>query len=449
MRIDMKCNKAAAGLVFLALGLAPMSARASWTVVTEDPVRDNGYTFVSAIDHDSLAVLGVAGGAYVLRRSDDDGGTWRDMTYTGELLLPMFMTVHFRDETNGWMGGLGAIYYTTDGTSFTEVQIPGEWWGPIPLSTVRMLRSYSLQDALAVGESSSISGTSSVLILVTGDGGLTWTEVDNAIAVTINGLEAVDDEHTWMVGAKGYDLDGDDWPDRYDQGTIFFSDDRGLTWTENMAGLPYGPMAVDFLDAGSGWIIGTDGATPVILVTEDGGDGWRSPHPADLGIPADTDELLYVKVLSRCEIWLIGHRSVGDSIGDLFLHSLDGGNHFVEEYDYEGQSVMFTYDFADRTRGWAAGAYLTLLRYEAETSDPGGDCTFPAGDPVEPGEVEEVEEIAEQPVEGTAETVEIAEPAAEEPHPGEEVEQEDAGDGAGEDIGGEVEESGCSCALAS
>jgi len=417
--------------------------------VEEDAIRDNGYIALDAIDAESVAVVGIANSAFGLKRSDDGGASWTDFEVTGELLLPMIISVTFHDETHGWMGGLGAIYRTEDGTAFTEVQIPGEWWGPFPLSTATLIRSYSPDRAVAVGDTSSMSGTSSVLLLVTDDGGETWTEVENELAVSINALEVVDETHTWMAGAKGYDLDGDDWPDRYDTGTVFLSGDGGLTWNESVTGRPYGPMAIDFLDRDRGWVVGTDGTRGVILLTDDGGASWREPDPGALGIPADAEEFMYVKIFSDCEIWLIGHRSVSGSTDDLFLHSVDGGNSWVEEYDYEGQSVMFAYDFGDRTTGWAGGAYQTLLRYDAETPDPGTGCEFPGGDPVV------AEEEPEQPAEAAPEeTLEPVPETPEEPADGDAdeapdtAEAPDAAADAQDDSGDDGETgSGCSCGV--
>jgi len=416
--------------------------------VEEDVIRDNGYIALDAIDADSAAVIGIVNSAFVLKRSDDGGSSWTDFEVTGELMMPMFISAFFHDETHGWLGGLGAIYRTDDGTTFAEVQIPGEWFGPFPLSTATLIRSYSADRAVAVGDTSSLSGTSSVLLLVTEDGGATWTEVENALEVSIKALEVVDETRTWMAGAKGYDLDGDDWPDRYDTGTVYFSGDGGHGWSEAVTGRPYGPMAIDFLDADRGWVVGTDGSRGVILLTDDGGASWREPDPDALGIPSDAEEFAYVKIFSECEIWLIGHRTVSGSTDDLFLHSLDGGNSWIEEYDYEGESVMFAYDFGDRTTGWAGGAYQTLLKYEAETPDPGSGCDFPGGDPVLP------EEEPEEPVEAAPE--EAPEPMLETP---EMSEGDDAADGAPEpsdaatdaqdDDGDDGETgSGCSCAFA-
>lgn len=428
---------------FFLLLLSTHESMAGWTVITEDPVKDNGYIALTAINRDSAAVIGIANSAYILKRTDDGGQTWDDMTYTGELLLPLFMTIHFRDQTHGWMGGLGAIYYTEDGLNFSEVQIPGEWFGPIPLTTIRIVKSYSLEDGIAVGDSSSMSGETTRLFLTTNDGGHSWEKIETGINLPINGLDIVDDNHTWMIGANGYDLDGDDWPDRYDTGTIFFSDNRGVEWREVIGGLGYGLQTVDFLDEQRGWVIGTDGSNPKILITQDGGNSWSSIDPGSIGIPSDTDELLYIKLFSMCEIWLIGHRKAGDSIRDLFLHSIDGGNTFVEEFDYEGPSVMFAYDFADRTRGWAGGAYLTLLRYDAETGDPGNDCTFPEGTPV--GVTEESEELVEElsPIE--EEVLETVEEGFEEAIA--EVVEEGGDDADGDTVSGKVSEEGCSCNL--
>ena len=431
--------------------LGPSPARASWTVVTEDTIKDNGIIFVEAIDADSTAIVGIQNSAWVLRRSDDAGETWQDFSVTGELALPMFMTAHFQDELHGWLGGMGAVYRTEDGVNFTEVQIPGEWWGPFPLSTVRYLRSYGRTQVLAVGDSSSMSGTSSVLILTTEDGGLTWTEVENTLAVSINALEAVDETHTWMAGANGTDLDGDDWPDRYDSGTILFSADRGQTWNALIEGLSFGVYYMDFTDTDRGWAVGTDGTDPIVIVTEDGGASWRSLDLSAIGVPSDAEELTYVTVLSPCEIWLIGHRMKADTLDDLFLHSLDGGNSFDEEFDYDGQSVMFTWDFAGRAAGWAAGAYMTLLRYEPETADPGTGCTFPGGEPVV-GEESVTEEVAEavEEDEPAAELEEAGEAPAEVPDAAEDGTEavEDAQDAAEEEPGEDGGKGGCGCAVA-
>lgn len=150
------------------------------------------------------------------------------------------------------------------------------------------------------------------------NGGTTWTNVtigatNNEGVIKAQAVKAFDSAHIWVAT---------------DAGNIYFSDDGGLTWTDQGALTPSGgsPLeAIDFSDFSNGYAVGDSGA---IIRTTDGGDTW-SDSPCD--DPSGGDDLLSLQVFS-------GYRlEVGTGTGELY-QSWDAGATW-EAKTYNGQAA--------------------------------------------------------------------------------------------------------------
>ena len=153
----------------------------------------------------------------------------------------------------------------------------------------------------------STDGANPAEVAYSDDDGVTWTLVN--VGATVGefvpwngGLFAVDKNHIWLVT---------------DQGAIFFSDDGGASWTEqvttNVALLNY----VRFIDENHGLAVG---ATNAILYTDDGGEHWTTiTGPAGKA----ADNILTCEILDAHNWWL------GYDDGELF-YTMDGGTTWTQ-----------------------------------------------------------------------------------------------------------------------
>lgn len=163
-------------------------------------------------------------------------------------------------------------------------------------SMLQDVASWDLNDAVAVGD----TGT----VLVTKDGGRSWTSVKVALSSVANKLVRVrtfGDGSAWTVGEMGGALRTTDrgvtwqrmtpdedkaWNDVYvdggkvllvgEFGRISQSDDGGRTWTNIASPVKASLMAVSFRDALDGVAVGVNGAT---AATRDGGQTWNAVSP--------------------------------------------------------------------------------------------------------------------------------------------------------------------------
>ena len=83
----------------------------------------------------------------------------------------------------------------------------------------------------------------------------------------VHGVIAVDDKNIWITG---------------NYGSIYYSSDGGVTWTQQVSGIEKG-ILVDgvLLDDKIGWVVGLFGT---VLHTKNGGATWKNRKPIRQGI---------------------------------------------------------------------------------------------------------------------------------------------------------------------
>lgn len=184
---------------------------------------------------------GWAVGAYgTILHTANGGKTWQ---MQGDQVDRIYNDVFFTDADHGWIvGEFGVILHTANG---------GRTWAeqdnPLGEKTLFSVYFKNPSAGLACG----MDGT----ILSTNNGGTTWRPIDspakeNLFSVTIQG------ENQWTVGLKGTFAKQSDgrWQDATEKIPT-------RAWLKKCA----------FLDARSGWIVGSVGT---VLHTKDGGDTW-------------------------------------------------------------------------------------------------------------------------------------------------------------------------------
>jgi photosystem II stability/assembly factor-like uncharacterized protein len=136
-------------------------------------------------------------------------------------------------------------------------------------------------------------------------------------------------------------------------GTILLSRNGGTRWETVPSGTDRALYAIDFGDAGHGWIVGQDG---VLLHSVDRGSTWtRRPSGVDV-------HLFAVDVVDRLEGWAVGDRAT-------YVHTSDGGERWSAgriggavgvsalETLVEQEPVLYDVQFADPRSGWIVGEF--------------------------------------------------------------------------------------------
>jgi photosystem II stability/assembly factor-like uncharacterized protein len=177
-----------------------------------------------------------------------------------------------------------------------------------------------------------------------------WHAVTIPTNAEFNGVWFTDSLHGWLTGG-GSMIEG---------GIVGRTGDGGRTWQFQSGiaagrGTEFSLGGVQFRDTLRGWAVGDGDA---ILVTNDGGESWRSVHEA----LRPGGGLAEIQMLDDRLGWAIGPSSV--------LRTDDGGETWrvlVRNSSESGYLTGHAIHFVDRKRGWLIGHTGEVMR-----SDDGG-----------------------------------------------------------------------------
>jgi photosystem II stability/assembly factor-like uncharacterized protein len=234
-----------------------------------------------------LALCVVAPAAFALVSTGDGSWYWRTPQPFGGWMIAGASV----GDTVWAAGEGGVIIVSHDG---------GETWTPQRSGTEYGLSDITFVDAdsgWAVGGgavdfwSGDVSALTSV-ILHTEDGGATWSPQATPAAASLTTVEFTDSLHGWAAGELG---------------TVLSTSDGGATWTARRTGVASRLTAVHFTDALHGWVGGPRGK---VLRTVNGGRSWHKVTlpgwAAQLRIlkPAFTDALHGHAIFGNPDGWV-------------------------------------------------------------------------------------------------------------------------------------------------
>lgn len=148
-----------------------------------------------------------------------------------------------------------------------------------------------------------------------------------------------------------------------ERGHILYSDDDGRNWRQARVPTTQMLTSVCFVDAGHGWAAGHDG---IILATDDAGETWRLQRN---GIAAQEQANLEQREVALREVQRLEQavaaappreRGALESALEDALLDLEDAELVLEEPPFA--SPLMDIWFQDRDRGWAVGAFGTLVK---------------------------------------------------------------------------------------
>ena len=229
----------------------------------------------------SIVATADGGARWVLQAKGSTGYADNNWSYS---------SLSMADATRGcaagsWVGFAGVSYpriaHTVDGVEWKEAELPD--LPDCSLDSVCMIDS---EYGWAVGT----AGTSdqSLLMLVTRDGGATWSRQTKGLpagAEPLHGVWFVDREHGWAVG---------------DSGAALATVDGGATWWSRQTGVDETLLSVRFAGPSVGWIVGEDG---LLLETTQGGSSWAAQS-------SDVPATLRAVAAAGGKVWVVGDEGV-------------------------------------------------------------------------------------------------------------------------------------------
>jgi|SRR5688572_1208450 len=300
---------------------------------------------VSAV---SERVAWASGSGATVLLTDDGGATWRKLNVTSETLD--FRDIDAIDARTAFVLSIGngpasRIYKTTDAGATWTMQFKND----DPKAFLDAMSFWDADNGIVFGDS--VDGQ--FYILMTDNGGLTWSRVpaavlppalenEGAFAASGTNIAVFGKTHAWIgtgAGAKA---------------RVLRTADRGRSWqiadTPLAAGASTGIFSIAFRDAKHGVVVGGDyrkeqEAVDNLAITNDGGATWRLVK----GLSGYRSVVAYVPGTKTSALVALGPTG-----GD---YSLDNGQTWSP---IEGPGFD-TFSFVPRkSTGWGAGANGSL-----------------------------------------------------------------------------------------
>lgn len=276
--------------------------------------------------------------------------TWTYATADGGTL----MASSFISTSTGWaVGDGGKILKTTDGGATWSVQNAGT--------------NNDLKDVSFVSATQGWAVGSNGEIITTSDGGRTWrhqqatatdpnTGQPGPVSANLYGLKFVSATRGIAVG---------------DAQTILVTTNGGSTWTQVFGGSAAGALYdVCFVNANSGWAVG---AYSAVLHTTDGGMTWTAQTIPSSQRPSTLNQyniLNAVQFLDNNTGWAVG-------VQGWLVATTDGGATWTKKSSgVTNDSTNFhSVFFANSSTGWAIGAVPGSLSWLLKTTNGGSSWT--------------------------------------------------------------------------
>ncbi len=327
-----------------------------WTAVSSLAVDGNGTVWAG------LGSRSMTGDFPRLARSSDGGRHWRAagvgrvfdvwrVVASGQRIVAVGPQ---EDSAAGALpGGPSRVLVSNDGGATWSSHIVG---AAVTLGGV----------ALGAGDAACAVGN---VIATSADGGATWYGRSTR-ALAVGNIDVVGPTEAWATGgsnAFGWLLPFLFGGSGADPGTVLHTAD-GVRWDTQLSDPRHYLVGVDFADASNGWAVGSGG---VIQHTADGGASWATQPSGSKGF------LDQVAASSATSAWVLGFELTKRVETVALLHTVDGGTTWTRailpKTDYP-----LAMSWVSPNEGWlAASSHVgrTYTRIVLHTTDAGATWT--------------------------------------------------------------------------
>lgn len=210
-------------------------------------------------------------------------------------------------------------------------------------------------------------------IFYTDNGGQSWQEQVSGTDLLLTAVDFADQTHGWIVGERGI---------------VLHSDDNGSTWKHQNSGTPYPLFDVDFTDQNTGWAIGHWGT---ILSTKDGGKTWLD-HSLSLSL----DKRGLIDPAAFHDVVDPSNGEIVAKAGELLTPELitEIQRRGITDVRIREDVVLNTVFFFDKLHGWIGGE-AGLVLYTENGGETWERTTLPRLPPPEE-EASDIEYTAEE-----------------------------------------------------
>lgn len=252
----------------------------------------------------------------------------RGQTFSVQTTLYGTHAIFMKDALHGWCGGVeGQIYHTDNG---------GATWDRL-FSFGRTLLDIDFPPGCDTGICTGFNGGVKFLSL----NGLFSVNMQGYVS-QISSVSCIDHNHAFIAGEEiiGPIIEGNLMIDQSYPGTN-------------------GIYAIDMLNAGQGWCVGSptaagawDSAGCMIIRTDDGHNWMEQVNP----VKGKNGTLMAVKAWSDQEAWAVGTSGV-------IIHTRDGGTTWIREAEGLTDNMLYGIWVVSPQEVYVTGNNRTLLRY--------------------------------------------------------------------------------------
>ena len=278
----------------------------------------------------------VCGWGGTILRTVDGGQTWEAQASGTDVVLE---DIFFADANRGWAvgGSSGVILATTNGGDTWVAQTSPV---QVPLSQVFFVsptHGWAVGGTIGLGFPPAFVGH----VLRTTNGGATWFSVDCPAGRLPVAMHFVNANNGWLLGASfslsGFGMVSD----------LYVTANGGWSWTKQVLPPPemmyYG---MHFASAQTGWLVGERGW---ILRTANGGIAWQQQESSIWG------DLEAVQFVNANEGWILAENRV--------LYTASSGQSWRRQVMHPACRDLTGLHMADSGHGWVVGGTGTICAY--------------------------------------------------------------------------------------
>ncbi len=346
-RIDQRENYMKSRLLtaLLTLFMVPFVADAQWNIMlTSDTMH---YTGVSVVNRSTAWMIGHSGDNSSIRFTPDGGLQWGGGVFEGRQLVD----IEAVDGRTIWMVGRQV---DCDCASITIGLNGGAEWNSFFYQEIPQFT-----DVEFYGSSLGMIAGHERTILVTRNGGTTWSAATVAEEVDVIGIDISSSERAYAL-ARRTGIEGATT-------LLYVSTDRGEGWDLIDEGEGYDLTDISFSNTMQGYTVGESNG-PVVRMTSDGGFTWREAFR-----PAGGPETLLSVTTSGSDTVYVG----GDD-GSIYA-SYDRGATWIKDrtlFDVPVYALAITDGV-----GWGTGPSGSFYK-TVKAVGPDGYCLPPVTGPV-------------------------------------------------------------------